>query len=979
MRSHVRVLLLALMVCAIAGASAPVAAQAAPGVAKFESLTCKENEPEGGAKECNASTPAQFFTQAGGHPNFGITDFSLNVEEFVGPGNGVKSIRTDLPVGFSTNPEALPRCSQADFAANLGKAEESHCPASSEAGLQEITLEIAPKVPFTLTGKVYNLEAPYGMGLELGIDLPLPFLGGIHVHSLLEGFVSWHKEAEATAEGIESGDYHEFFKIKVAKSLTEKEPPIIRSRLITKGTAGIGLLTNPTTCPGPQKNHLRVETYTGAVAYSEYTTTATASEEKCNLLGFEPSFGATTSSQLRDEGTELATDLKFPQNKSSSEIEGSDLKTAAVALPEGFTINPSASRGLQACTPEQLHTETIETACPARSEIGTAVIGVPGLPPESLTGKIFLGANSLPITGPPYNIYVAVGSKRYGQVIRLEGTVVPNMETGQLTATFANQPQGPSTDTKLTFNGGVFADLANPLKCGTSLVTASFIPYANPGETKLSHPELTVGGGTCPAAPFTLSQSSGTEPAQAGGSNTFTFNLERPDGQQYLQTVKTVLPRGLAATIPAVTQCGEPQAGKGECTSASQIGTAVVTAGAGPEPFQFNGKVYFTGPYNGAPFGLSIVTPVVAGPFNFGNEVTRAKIEVNPSTAQVVVSSTLPTIKQGVPIKLRSLTLTINRQGFERNPTNCSALPLESTLTSTEGASQTVSTPFQAEGCGSLGFKPSFRAVTSGKTSRLNGAALETTIDQPSGQANIKSVEVTLPKQLVSRQSTNEKACLPQVFAANPSSCPKESLVGGARANTPLLPAKMSGPAYLVARGGAQFPDLDLVLEGDGVRVILNGHTFIKNGRTTTAFEATPDVPVSSITVSLPAQRYSAVAPNGSLCTQPLIMPTLITGQNGKTVKQETKLAVRNCGVQIVGHKVIGRTAYLTVKTFAAGRISGSGSGLRSVTRSFRSAQNAVSLKLTRSRRGRVRLRVGFVPSARGLSSSVAYVTVTFR
>jgi hypothetical protein len=981
MRSHARVSLLALLTGALIAVLAPAVAQAAPGIAKFEALTCTENKPEGVAGECSNSTPGQFFKQAGGHPNFGITDFSVNYAEFEAPGNGVKSIRTDLPVGLSTNPEALPRCSQSDFVANLHKVEENLCQASSQSGTQEITI-LTPS-PVTLTGKVYNLQPSPGLGLEFGVDVALPFLGGIHVHSLLEGFVSWHKEAEATAEGIASGDYHEFFKIQVGKSLTEGEAPLIRSRLITNGVAGIGLLTNPTACPGPQTNHLRLETYKGTVAYSEYTTSVTAAEEKCNLLSFEPAFSNATTPEIRDEGTELTTDLKFPQNSKSSETEGSDLKTSVVTLPAGFAINPAAARGLQACTQTQLLTETIETACPARSEIGTAVITVPGLPPESLTGKIFLGASSLPLTAPPYQIYVAVGSKRYGQVIRLEGTVEPNLETGQLKTTFANIPQGPSTDTKLTFSGGAFSDLANPLKCGVGKTQASFIPYSNPGETKLITPELNVTGGTCPAtAGFALTQAAGAEPALAAGSSTFALNLERADGQQYLSSMRTVLPPGLVGLIPSVTQCGEPQASAGTCTSASQIGTAAVLAGAGPEPFEFKGKVYLTGPYQGAPFGLSVVTPIVAGPFNFGNEVTRAKIEVNKATAQVIVSATLPTIKQGVPIKLRSLSVTINRQGFERNPTNCSPLAVESALTSTEAATQSLSTPFQVEGCSGLPFKPSFSAKSSAKTSKNNGASLETTVSQTPGQANIKSVLVQLPLQLPSRLTTLQKACPEATFAANPSSCPAGSLVGSARANTPTLPSKLTGPAYLVSHGGAAFPDLDLVLEANGVRVILVGNTDIKKGITRTNFATTPDVAVSSITVNLPTGPHSALAAFGNLCVKPLVMPTTITGQNGKTVKQNTKIAVTGCGVQIVGHKVIGGTAYLTVKTFAAGRITGSGSGVRSVHRSLSHASNATTLKVpvsgSRRRPFRARIRVGFSPTRSGARSN-AYVTVSFR
>ena len=113
-------------------------------------------------------------------------------------------------------------------------------------------------------------------------------------------------------------------------------------------------------------------------------------------------------------------------------------------------------------------------------------------------------------------------------------------------------------------------------------------------------------------------------------------------------------------------------------------------------------------------------------------------------------------------------------------------------------------------------------------------------------------------------------------------------------------------------------------------------------------------------------------------------MPTVITGQNGGVVKQKTRISVGNCGVQIVGARAIGNNAYLTVKTFAAGRISGSGPSLGTVFRRLGSASNAASLKVPLSgfgqRRGRpftTRVRVGFVPKKKG-PTSVAFVTVTF-
>ena len=190
----------------------------------------------------------------------------------------------------------------------------------------------------------------------------------------------------------------------------------------------------------------------------------------------------------------------------------------------------------------------------------------------------------------------------------------------------------------------------------------------------------------------------------------------------------------------------------------------------------------------------------------------------------------------------------------------------------------------------------------------------------------------------------------------------------------------MKGNAYFVSHGGAAFPDLDLVLEDRAVTIILVGNTDITNGITTTTFATTPDVPVSSVKVSLPAKSNSAVSGFGDLCHKPLTMPTTITGQNGKVTKLNTVISVTGCGVKVVGKKVPGNTAILTVQTFAAGRISGSGSwpssgskrsnGLvKQVARNLSQAYKSVTLKVPLANKGKnkskplkVRIRVGFLP-----------------
>ena len=170
------------------------------------------------------------------------------------------------------------------------------------------------------------------------------------------------------------------------------------------------------------------------------------------------------------------------------------------------------------------------------------------------------------------------------------------------------------------------------------------------------------------------------------------------------------------------------------------------------------GQVFLTGPYKGAPFGLSIVVPAIAGPFNLGTPsggVVRARIEVDPHTAQLTITSdALPTILQGIPLDLRVVNVTVDRPGFIFNPTDCEALSVGGMVSSSQGAGVGVSNHFQAANCATLPFKPTFSASTAGKASRLEGASLDVKIaskgsPQPGGgEANISSVKVDLPKRL---------------------------------------------------------------------------------------------------------------------------------------------------------------------------------------------------------------------------------------
>lgn len=521
-------------------------------------------------------------------------------------------------------------------------------------------------------------------------------------------------------------------------------------------------------------------------------------------------------------------------------------------------------------------------------------------------------------------------------LIKLAGRTKVNKATGRLTTVFTDNPQLPFGELEVALDEGPDAPLTNPTSCGLAVAVARLTPWSS---RKASTIDATGAPNIegCSAPGFTPSLVAGMTGSARGGSfGSFGVSLSRPDGQQDLGTVSLKTPPGLAGMLAKVPLCGEAQANAGTCEAASQIGEVTASVGAGSQPYTIHGgKVFLTGPYGGGPFGVSLVVPAEAGPFRLagvtgaggegsGSVVIRGSIKVDPHTAAITIATNPPpTQLDGIPLHLQNVFVNIDRERFMFNPTNCSAMSIESTITSSTGTAVASKYPFQATDCTTLPFKPGFEVSTQTHHTRRNGAELHVSVTSGSGQANIKSVFVELPKVLPSRIETLKLACSEAQFAANPAGCPAGSQVGTAVAHTPVLPEALKGPAIFVSHGGAKFPDLDVVLQGDGVTVILTGQTNIteKTEITSSNFNTVPDVPVSRFELTLPTGRHSALAATENLCTKTITrrvkvrvhgkivyrkrrvkvkrtlrMPTTITGQNGAVIKQNTKIAVKGCG-----------------------------------------------------------------------------------
>jgi hypothetical protein len=932
--------------------------------------------------------------QAGAHPDI-TTSFA-----FVANGEGVvsehqKDVVVDLPPGLIGEPAAVPQCALATFQSDIAGGNES-CPADTIVGSATVVLTLIPGL--TLTEQIPLDSIVPDAGQVAAFAFSVFGLYGIQVvASVRPGDFGVRTTVRNTSSlldldavsltlwGVPAASSHDPQRGEWCTSFNGSEPSCFNGGLSVAGNPA-PFLTNPTQCGVPLAASLHADSWENRATFnhdgspnlSDPTWKSQSSQlpaiTGCEHLSFQPTLSVQPTETQADTPTGLVVDLKLPQDNDPEVLATAELRKSVVTLPAGLTLSPSAADGLQACSDAQVGLNNNDPpGCPLASKIGTATLRTPALP-DQLAGSIYLaGPESGPITGPPYRLFLTLEGD--GVLIKLQGTVTVDPATGQLTTTFDNNPQQPFSELRLEFKDGPRAPLVTPSTCGTFSTASDLMAWSAPesGPDALSSDPFTIDSGC--AIGFSPAFVAGTVSNQAGSFSPFVLSFSRTDSDQQVKGLTFTMPPGVSAVLKGVPECADADANAGTCPEAARIGEVTVGSGAGPDPYFLKGTVYFTGPYNGGPFGEVTVVPAVAGPFNLGNVVVRGSIRVDPSTGQAtVVSDPFPQMvgQTGIPTDVRRVDVIVDRPGFTFNPTNCDPLTVAGTLTSVQGASANVSSPFQVTNCALLAFKPKFTASTQGSTSRADGASLDVKVGFAAGQANVAKVRVSLPKALPSRLDTLKLACPDKAFAADPGTCPAASRVGTAVAKTPILASAITGPAYLVSHGGAAFPDLEIVLQGEGVTLVLDGHTDIKNNITTSTFDTVPDVPVTDFELQLPEGAHSVLgAPGGNLCGKTLTMPTTLTAQNGAVLQQSTRIAVTGCkpALRVLRHSVSGASATVTVGVPLAGRLSASGAVIAPVRRRVAGpGEVTVELALTQAerrflathpgRRARVRVRL---------------------
>jgi len=900
-------------------------------------------------------------SQAGDHPysvtaSFDLTSIPSETDQHtVQAVEHPKNALVYLPLGMVGDPTVIPRCPLA----TVEKSQGTLCPRSSRIGRVVVNtgsgrLASTAASEATLTSAIYNVPPERGYPAQFAFvyfgKLGVMYANVVHVpggggYALRVGTPG----IPAVPGVIElSGASFTFFG-----SPEEQNGG--------GNPAAAAFLTSPTDCSAaPLNARIEVNSWVNPGDYVIQTSAGFPELVGCDSLQFKPRLQVRPESTRADTPAGYKAELTVPQAPPGVQaLATPPLREAKVTLPAGVVLSPSAAGGLVGCAatgPQGINIgsddigpggldlgnpEATELGaghpggnassyddglyhvapghCPSASQIGEVEVETPLLE-TPLLGHIYVaepGCGGLDrpgcsdadaVSGNLYAIYLeAAGS---GVIIKLRGDVSADPTTGQLTATFAENPQFPFSELRLSFKGGPRAPLANPLNCGEYQVTASLTPWgaprtpAAPSGNSFSIDSTPGATGACPASEAGLGNSprfeAGTSTPLAGSYSPFVLKLSREDGTQRLGSLSVDLPKGLLARLEGTPYCPEAaiasasgRSGTAEkaspsCPAASEVGTVTVGAGPGATPYYVQGRAYLTGPYKGAPLGLAIVTPAVAGPFDLGTVVVRSALYVDQTTVQVTArSDAFPTILSGTPLDIRSIALKLDRSDFTLNPTNCEEMSVSGEAVSTASGVAPLRNRFRVAGCTGLKFAPKLALRVFGRTNRNAKPRFRAVVQMKPGEANIGRAQVNLPHSLFLEQAHIKTICTRVQWAegnGNGSACPKGSIYGKAKAWTPLLDKPLEGPVYLRSNGGERkLPDLVAALNGQ-IAVALWGKVDSgQNKGLRNTFEVVPDAPVSKFILEMKGGKKGLLVNSENLCSKKAKRQAIVrfTGQNG--------------------------------------------------------------------------------------------------
>jgi hypothetical protein len=874
-----------------------------------------------GVQQAGASEPISEFTaslstnDAGAHPDVRA---GFSMADPAGP-EVPREVEINLPEGIFGNPGAVKKCLPSQFAL-------SECPTGAQVGTIAVEAAYEGNPEHIMgAGPIYNLAPKADSETALlafvvpTVDIPIQVPVTVRTNSDygLDFNVSGisqlvplaHVQMEIWGSPAEIGHNTERFD-----SGTPGNPPGCAGSLLATcietpfpeaGIPSLPYVDNPSLCSGaPLPVKLSVRTYQdpGNPSTKEAELPPT---EGCDRQRFDPALGTALTDNHADSASGLDISVGADQFISAAPAPSS-IRSASVTLPEGFSINPDAADGQSACSDAQAgFGSKAPSACPDNSKIGTVEVITPALE-GPLTGSLFIGE---PKPGNQYRVFMIF--EGFGIFAKVAAEFDPDPRTGQLTMEVPSLPQVPFKE----FNMHLFASdrglIATANQCTVYSVQGSLVPWNDHLAPQRAASKLSVSSGPhgthCPGPlrPFNPRLAAGTSVPQAGAFSNFHLKLDRDDGDQYLGDLDFTMPPGLTASLRGITYCPESSilaaaanSGKAEqispsCPASSQIGTSNVAAGPGDHPFHAVGRMYLSGPFKGAPLSLAAVTPALAGPYDYGVVVVRVAVNVDPRDAHVFAASDrVPSIIGGIPIRMRSIQVNIDRPDFMINPTNCAPFSVTSHGIGDQGTSVGFSSPFEAINCRTLPFRPKMRVKQSGGTKRSKNPTLTFDLNTRPGDANIKSLTVTLPQAFEIDQEHLGNMCTEKELAA--TKCAGKHAIGHAFTKTPLLDQPIGGPVYAVSGSGG-LPKLAFILDGQ-VSVLPRAETrSVGKGSLATTVPTVPDVPVGHFHLVVKGGKEGYLANTRNLCARAPKIRIAYEGQNLRKTSQKVKLKTR-CG-----------------------------------------------------------------------------------
>jgi hypothetical protein len=895
--------------------------------------------------------------QAGSHPYALTTTINLETDgESPGePGvvfseGDLRNLRLDLPAGLIENPSAVSKCSLAQFQTpssspfEMSESGES-CPEKSQIGIATVRSSFGGGEERTFG--VFNLVPPPGAPAEIGFSpfgSPIVFIPeirqaeGEYQISERATNISQHVNISAIKLTLWGAPWAIAHNFQRGNCLNEVEPdsPWANTCAIVPRAENpqLAYLTLPSACLQPLVFGAAIESWQqpGTVSrrtFTHFNEGESQALEGCDAIQFEPAASASVSDPRASSpsGFDFNLDVGSQGLLNPTRLNPAAVKDAIVALPEGFTINPSVGAGLLGCSPSQYAAETVSSppgaGCPNGSKIGEFTVQSP-LFPETVKGSLFLATPFENPFGGLIAIYLVAKVPARGVLVKVAGNLDADPLTGSLVATFKDLPQLPYTNLKVHFREGQRSPLATSTLCGSYQTVVSLTPWSGAtGEIHASLPTPIASGpeGTvCPTGtpPFEPQAKAGSINSQAGAYTPFYIHLTRTDTEQEITSYSTVLPPGLLGDIADIPFCSDAaidaarQKGGFEelahpsCPAASEIGHTISGYGVGPALNFAPGGLYLAGPFHGSTFSIVAIDSATVGPFDLGTVVVRSAIDVDPQTAQVSIDSAgsdpIPHIIDGIPIHLRDIRVYVSRSHFTVNPTSCNRFSIVSTLTGSGAAvgqpslrsTATVSAPYQAFNCASLPFAPRLKLRLRGGTERGQFPALRAEVKPRPEDANISSAKVTLPASEFLEQRHIKTICTRPQFAAE--KCPAASVYGSAQAFSPLLAQPLQGSVYLRSAPERKLPDLvaDLHGGGLGLRIEVVGHIDSIHGGLRGTFEGIPDAPASRFVLNLKGGKRGLLVNSQDTCAAPRRADAIFVGQNDVGVHTRPKLEV-NC------------------------------------------------------------------------------------